>query len=115
MQSQIEDSAYRDARRQNDGESVLVGVNRFTANEDEPLPVLEVDQALEAGQKEAVATWRENRDQGAVETALEIVGSTATTTQNLMPVIKVALLSGATVGEVSDALGRVFGRYRPTG
>jgi methylmalonyl-CoA mutase N-terminal domain/subunit len=114
MQSQIEDSAYRDARRQNDGESVLVGVNRFTANEDEPLPVLEVDQALEAGQKEAVATWRENRDQGAVETALEIVGSTATTTQNLMPVIKVALLSGATVGEVSDALGRVFGRYRPT-
>ena len=115
MQSQIEDSAYRDARRQNDGESVLVGVNRFTANEDEPLPVLEVDQALEAGQKEAVATWRENRDQGAVETALEIVGSTATTTQNLMPVIKVALLSGATVGEVSDSLGRVFGRYRPTG
>ncbi len=112
MQGQIEDSAYRDARRQSDGESVVVGVNRFTADESEPLPVLEVDPKLEAGQRLVVAAWREARDQSAVESAIEVVASTAATTQNLMPVIKDALSSGATVGEVSDALRGVFGQYR---
>ena len=114
MQGQIEDSAYRDAKRQSDGESVVVGVNRFTADDSEPLPVLAVGPELEAGQRLAVANWREGRDQSAVETAIEVVASTAATTQNLMPAIKDALSSGATVGEISDALRGVFGQYRST-
>lgn len=115
MQAQIEDSAYRDARGQSDGDSVVVGVNRFTANEDVPLPILEVDPELEAGQKQAVSAWRASRDQPAVDAAVGVVITTAGTSQNLMPTIKEALLRGATVGEISDALRRVFGQYRPTG
>jgi len=115
MQGQIEDSAYREARRQSDGESVVVGVNRFTADETEPLPILEIDPELEASQKLAVTNWREGRDQAAVESAVEVVAQTAVTTKNLMPDIKTALAAGATVGEISDALRQVFGQYRPTG
>jgi methylmalonyl-CoA mutase N-terminal domain/subunit len=115
MQGQIEDSAYQEARRQSDGDSVVVGVNRFTADESESLPVLELDPELEANQKLVLAGWRERRVQEDVEANLDVVVSTARTNENLMPAIKDALSSGATVGEVSDSLREVFGQYRPAG
>jgi methylmalonyl-CoA mutase N-terminal domain/subunit len=113
MQAQIEDSAYLEAKRQGSGESVVVGVNQFTSDHSEPIPVLEIDPALEKSQKEAVEAWRSNRDSIAVETAMARVGEVAATDENLMMPIKIALSAGATVGEVSDALRRVFGAYRP--
>ena len=115
MQGQIEDSAYRDAQRQGSGESIVVGVNRFIADESEPIPVLDIDPSLEESQKESVKAWRAGRDQDGVTRALSKVGETAATEKNLMSVIKDALAVGATVGEISDSLRDVFGVYRPTG
>ena len=115
MQSQIEDSAYKEAQRQGSGESVLVGVNRFEVDDNEPVPVLEVHPALEASQKEAVAAWRAIRDQEAADSALADVVDAAASDVNLMAPIKDALAAGATVGEVSDALRGVFGLHRPLG
>jgi methylmalonyl-CoA mutase N-terminal domain/subunit len=115
MQEKIEDSAYREARRQGSGESVVVGVNRFVTEDSEPIPVLEVDPELEESQKAALVERRRARDQAAVDDALSEVDATARTDENLMEPMKIALRSGATVGEVSDALREVFGRYRPTG
>ncbi len=113
MQGQIEDSAYREAQRQGSGESVVVGVNRFTSDESEPIPVLDIDPALEESQKDSVEAWRAERDQIGVASALSHVGAVAATDQNLMVAIKDALAVGATVGEVSDSLREVFGVYRP--
>jgi methylmalonyl-CoA mutase N-terminal domain/subunit len=115
MQSQIEDSAYREARRQGSGESVVIGVNRFTSDESEPIPVLDIDPALEESQKDSVKAWRAERNQDAVTSALSQVGAVAATDENLMVSIKDALGVGATVGEISDSLRGVFGVYRPTG
>ncbi len=115
MQGQIEDSAYREARRQGSGESVVIGVNRFTSDESEPIPVLDIDPALEESQKDSVKAWRAERDQDAVSSALSQVGAVAATDENLMVSIKDALGVGATVGEISDALRGVFGVYRPSG
>jgi methylmalonyl-CoA mutase N-terminal domain/subunit len=115
MQAQIEDSAYQEAKRQGSGESVVVGVNRFAVDDSEPVPVHEVDPTLEAMQRQAVASWRENRDQSVVDATLDDVVSAAASDVNLMPPIKYALATGATVGEVSDALRGVFGLHRPTG
>lgn len=115
MQGQIEDSAYREARRQGSGESVVIGVNRFTSDESEPIPVLDIDPALEESQKDSVKAWRAGRDQGGVASALSRVGTVAATEENLMVAIKDALGVGATVGEISDSLRDVFGVYRPTG
>ncbi|HEX6299137.1 MAG TPA: methylmalonyl-CoA mutase family protein [Acidimicrobiia bacterium] len=115
MQAEIEDSAYIEAQRQSKGESVVVGMNRFESAEGEPLTVLEVDPALEEGQKLALAERRRSRDQTAVEDALSDVETVAATDSNLMPAMRAALSLGATIGEVSDALRAVFGVHRPTG
>ena len=115
MAGQIEDSAYREARRQSEGESVVVGVNRFTDDVTGETRLLEVDPALEAAQIESLSAWRSARDQGVVEAELESVRSGAAGDANVMPAIKAALGAGATIGEVSDVLRDVFGVYRPAG
>ena len=115
MQAQIEDSAYREAQRQGAGESVVVGVNRFTAEGSEHVPVLEVDPELEESQRAALSRWRADRDQSAVDSQLADVVSAAHSDINLMYPIREALSTGATVGEVSDSLRSVFGLHRPAG
>ena len=113
MQSQIEESAYREARRQTEGSSVVVGVNRFQSKTDAEVPVLDVDPELEKRQKDRLAEWRSSRDQSATERGLDDVEKLASSDANLLPAMKVALASGATVGEISDRLRNVFGVYRP--
>jgi methylmalonyl-CoA mutase N-terminal domain/subunit len=112
MQAQIEDAAYREARSQASGQSVVVGVNRFVEDAEARVPVLKVDPALERDQVLRLREWRAQRDVSTVTAALEAVGATAGTDENLLPVMKRALAAGATVGEVSDALRVVFGVYR---
>lgn len=111
MQAQIEEAAYTEARRQASGESIVVGVNRFENDDDAPIPVHRVDPALEEGQVGRLEAWREQR--GDVSRQLDAVVATAEGSDNLLPVMKDALAAGATIGEVSDALRKVFGTYRP--
>ena len=112
MQSQIEEAAYTEARRQGSGESVVVGVNRFEVDAEEPVEVLRVDPELEQGQ---IARLREVRNGRAdISGLLEEISEVARGSDNTLPVMKEALAAGASVGEVSTALRSVFGRYRPT-
>jgi methylmalonyl-CoA mutase N-terminal domain/subunit len=113
MQSQIEDAAYVEARRQESGESMVIGVNKFAVEAIGPVPALVIDPDLEADQVERLSEWKRGRDQGIVSAALEKVSKTATTVDNLLYPMKEALVVGATVGEVSNSLRRVFGSYRP--
>jgi methylmalonyl-CoA mutase, N-terminal domain len=113
MQAQIENAAYEEARRQESGESVVVGVNRFAENATGLVPVMRIDPELEAGQRARLAAWKAQRDASAVEAALTAITETATGPNNLLPVMKHALVLGATVGEVSDALRNVFGVHKP--
>jgi methylmalonyl-CoA mutase N-terminal domain/subunit len=113
MQARIEESAYREARRQSEGSSVVVGVNQFVSDDDAPIPALEVDPALERDQVRRLDQWRDRRDPGAVEAALSSLGELAGTDANLLPAMKTALAAGSTVGEVSDRLRSVFGVHRP--
>jgi methylmalonyl-CoA mutase, N-terminal domain len=113
MQSQIEEAAYVEARRQEAGESMVIGVNKFNVGAMAPVPVLAVDPDLEADQIKRLSEWKRERDQGLVEAALEKVTNTASGADNLLYPMREALVAGATVGEVSGALRRVFGSYRP--
>ena len=113
MQAQIEDSAYREARRQSEGTSIVVGVNRFQEADDIEVPVLEIDPSLEQGQKKRLEQWRSGRNADAAWSLLDEVELEARTEANLLPVMKRALASGATLGEVSDRLRNVFGSHRP--
>ncbi|MGD2101741.1 MAG: methylmalonyl-CoA mutase family protein [Acidimicrobiia bacterium] len=115
MQAQIEESAYREAKRQSRGESVVVGVNRYQTADGAVVPVLDVNPALEQSQKEKLAARRSERDGDAVAAAISEVGRVARSDENLMPSMRAALAEGATIGEVSDALRGVFGTHRPSG
>ena len=110
MQAQIEDAAYREARAQETGDSVVVAVNRFTSNETGKVPVMRIDPELEPGQVRRLHEWRASRD--GVDAELGAVEQAARGDENLLPPMREALRAGATIGEVSDALRKVFGTYR---
>ncbi len=114
MQQAIEDAAYAEARRQESGDSVVVGVNKHALDTEPPIPVLSVDPALERAQIERLRRWRESRDAEVVASSLGKIESVARGSDNLLPPIREALSNGATVGEVSDALRGVFGVHRPS-
>src|SRR3954449_4574489 len=113
QKAEIERSAYRVAQQIDAGERVVVGVNRFTVDEDEPYQPLRVDPAIEAEQAERLAKLRAERDQPAVDRALAALQDAARGTDNVLPPMKEALALRATVGEVCHALRAVWGTYVP--
>jgi methylmalonyl-CoA mutase N-terminal domain/subunit len=98
-----------------DGEKVVVGVNRFVDETHEPFEVFPIDVELQRAQVARVARVRAERDQAAVDAALDDVRAAARGTQNLLVPMKVALARMATLGEVSDVLRAEFGVYQPGG
>ena len=111
--AEIEDAAYAWTTAVDDGARTVVGVNRYTVD-DEPEPrVFPIDPRLEADQVARVRGYRAGRDAAAVGPRLEALRDAARGTANLLPPMREALRSGATLGEVSDALRDVFGTYRP--
>jgi len=112
---EIEQSAYRIAQQIDSGERVVVGLNRFTVDEEEHYEPLRVNPAIEAEQAARLATLRIGRDNGAVDTALAAVRAAAADPDtNVLYPLKDALRARATVGEVCDALREVWGVFRPT-
>jgi methylmalonyl-CoA mutase N-terminal domain/subunit len=113
QKTEIETSAYRIANEIDDGERVVVGVNRFTTDEEEKYQPLRVDPAIEQSQAARLATLRKERDNAAVETALADLGKAAQGTENVLPFMRDALRSRATVGDVCHTLRGVWGVYHP--
>ncbi|MFJ9119972.1 methylmalonyl-CoA mutase [Streptomyces sp. NPDC102394] len=114
QKSEIERSAYRIAQETDSGERVVVGVNRFQLDEEEPYEPLRVDPAIEAQQAERLAKLRAERDQQAVDTALAALKKAAEGEDNVLYPMKDALKARATVGEVCNALREVWGTYVPS-
>jgi methylmalonyl-CoA mutase, N-terminal domain len=113
QKAEIERSAYQVARQIDAGERVVVGVNRFQLEEEEPYEPLQVDPAIEVTQAAKLAELRASRNQAAVAAALDEVQAVARGTGNALLPLKEALRLRATVGEVCDALREVWGLYRP--
>ena len=112
QQREIENAAYEYARAAESGDVIIVGVNRFQIDESDDHNVLRVDPRIEAEQIDRLRRLRAERDSSAVTTALEAVKQIAAGNDNLLPPMREALRLGGTVGEVSNALVEVFGRYR---
>ncbi|MEU5797002.1 methylmalonyl-CoA mutase family protein [Streptomyces sp. NPDC047813] len=114
QKAEIERVAYRVAQETDSGERVVVGVNRFRLDEEEPYEPLRVDPAIEARQCARLAALRAGRDRGAVDAALTALKKAAGGEENVLYPMKEALRARATVGEVCGALREVWGRYVPT-
>ncbi|GGT57300.1 acyl-CoA mutase large subunit family protein [Streptomyces purpureus] len=114
QKEEIERNAYRIAQETDSGERVVVGVNRFLTDVEEPYEPLRVDPAIEAQQAERLARLRAERDQGAVDAALAELKEAARGAENVLYPMKTALKARATVGEVCGALREVWGTYVPS-
>jgi len=111
---EIERSAYQIGLQIDSGERVVVGLNRFTHDEEEPYEPLRVDPALEAAQAARLARLRAERDAPEVVAALAALRAAAAGTENVLVPMRRALAARATVGEVCDALRDVWGVHRPS-
>ncbi len=115
MQTEINDAAYAYQRAIESGEQVVVGVNKFTAEDDSATArkLLRVDPAIEAAQRAKLATLRAERDNAKVSELLGRLAGAATTDENLMPLFIACVEHDATLGEICGVLRDVFGEYRP--
>jgi methylmalonyl-CoA mutase N-terminal domain/subunit len=113
IQDEIHESAFRIQQGVESGERVVVGVNRYVEEREEPVELQRLDEDLVRRQIDRLRTLRSERDNAGVDRALKDVGETAGATGNLLPSMREALRLRATLGEVSDALRHVFGEHRP--
>jgi methylmalonyl-CoA mutase, N-terminal domain len=112
IQSEIQNAAYEYQRSVDSGQSTVVGVNRFTIEEEKSVPILRVDESLERKQVERLRALRSRRDQETWRKALAQVEDAARDGSNLMPYIVHAVESYCTVGEIASRLRLVFGEYK---
>jgi methylmalonyl-CoA mutase, N-terminal domain len=112
VQSQIQEAAYEYQRSIESKERIIVGVNQFQTEEEEPVRIHEADPQLEAAQVQAVAAARSNRNITEVRSALDRLEAAARRSENLMPHILAAVEAYATIGEMSDIFRKVHGEYR---
>lgn len=113
QKSEIERSAYRIANEIDEGERIVVGVNKFTVAAEEHYEPLRVDPAIEAEQDARLKVLRAERDNAEVTSALDELKRAAEGTENTLVPMKRALAARATGGEVAYALRDVWGQYVP--
>ena len=111
-QAEIQKSAYEYQQAVERGQQIVVGVNRFEAEQEQAIPTLRIDPEIERSQVARLQALRARRDSAKSRAALDEVERRARGTENLMPAILAAVEACATVGEISDALRRAFGEYR---
>ena len=111
---EIESAAYEHARRVDSGEQVVVGVNRFTTDEQVSPSLQRVDEQVRADQIARTDAVRAARDEAAVRVALEEVSTAAAGGTNLLPPMREALRRRATLQEVCDVLRTEFGAHVPS-
>ncbi len=111
VQGEIQKAAYEYQRAVERNEQIVVGVNQFVAEKEIPIPTLRIDPDIERAQIERVRALRSSRDSGPAAATVAEVERRARSGENLMPAIADAVAAFATVGEISDAMRRVFGEY----
>ncbi|HMH06649.1 MAG TPA: methylmalonyl-CoA mutase family protein [Terriglobales bacterium] len=111
-QQEIQNAAYEYQQQVDREQAVVVGVNRFAVDEENPIPIERVDESLERKQVQRLQALRLRRDRTPWESALQQIETAARSGANLMPHILAAVEANATVGEISDTMRKVFGEYR---
>ena len=115
FQREIADASFRYQHEVEQRQRIIVGVNRYELEDEQEVEILRIDPALERKQIERVQELRGRRDSAAVEAALSAVADAAAREDvNLMPGLLEAARAYATLGEMCDALRKVWGTWRET-
>jgi methylmalonyl-CoA mutase N-terminal domain/subunit len=114
-QREIAESAFRYQREIETGERSIVGVNALRTEEEDPIPILRIDETVARAQVERLRAVRAERDAEHVRAALAGVERAAREGANMMPPILSAVKAYASLGEICDVFRKVFGAYREDG
>lgn len=111
IQEQIARSAYAYQRKIENGEKIIVGVNKFTVDHETPLPSFKIDESIRQIQTERIAALKAKRNSAEANACLEAIRKAAIDGTNLMPPVIAAVESLCTLGEIADVLRGIYGEY----
>ncbi len=115
FQREIARASFEFEKEVNSKDRIVVGINEFTKDDEEiDIPILEIGLEAEKSQIEALAALRQKRDAESVEESLRDVEDASKDGRNLVPPIVTACKAGATMGEIVDAIKKVFGEWQET-
>ena len=114
-QMEIADAAYRYQRQIDEGEKVVVGVNKYIVEEEAPPEIVRIDEAVEERQIARLQEVKRQRDNRRVAQVLSDLRAASRTDKNLMPYVIEAVREYATEQEICDVWREVFGEYRDPG
>ncbi|MBV0901998.1 methylmalonyl-CoA mutase family protein [Haloarcula salina] len=114
FQREIQDAAYEYQERVEEDEEVVVGVNKYTVEEDTEPEILTVDEDVQERQRDRLASVKADRDDAAVEAALDDLRDAVDAGENVMPVIVDAVKAYATMGEIMAVFEAEYGSYQET-
>ena len=112
FQRAIQDSAYEYQQRVESEAEIVVGVNAYTVDEEPEPDVLSVDEDVQERQRERLATAKAERDDEAVESALDALQAGIDAEENVLPSIVAAVKAAATMGEIMTVFKDEYGTYR---
>ena len=112
IQNEIARSAYDYQRKIETGEKIIVGVNKFKAQSEEPVPGFRIDDSIRQVQSEKLQALRRNRSNPKCDSILQSLNDAASNGDNIMPVVIEAVENKCTLGEIADTLREVFGEYK---
>ncbi len=112
IQEEIARSAYEYQRQIENGEKIIVGVNKFQAETSNSIPVFKVDENVQTVQVEKLKALRSKRDNAKVAASLQSLHQKAVSDENLMPAVVEAVENYCTLGEIADELRKIFGEYK---
>jgi methylmalonyl-CoA mutase N-terminal domain/subunit len=112
IQNEIAKSAYDYQRRIENGQKIIVGVNKFQLKEEATIPVFRIDDSIRVGQIEKLKKLREQRSSDKVIACLDAVRQKAAAGENIMPSVIEAVENLCTLGEIADQLRNLFGEHK---
>ncbi|RYD52618.1 MAG: methylmalonyl-CoA mutase [Sphingobacteriales bacterium] len=111
IQDEIARSAYVYNSDIENGEKIIVGVNKFQSKETDVTPVFKIDDSIRTVQSEKLAILRGRRDPNAAQAAIQAIQDAARNGSNLMPPVIAAVEAYCTLGEIADSLRELWGEY----
>jgi methylmalonyl-CoA mutase N-terminal domain/subunit len=112
IQNEIARSAYKYQRGIESNEKIIVGVNKFTTDEKNSVPLFRIDDSIRVLQSEKLRKLRSDRDNSVAEQCLQNISTAAKENSNLLPRVIGAVENFCTLGEIADELRKVFGEYK---
>ena len=112
IQEEIEEAAYRFQKDVESKDRIVVGVNEYALEQEDVIPIQELDDAVQANREEQVRQFRADRDQAETDKSLDKVREVARGTENIFPAVLAAFKAKATLGELCGVLREEWGEYQ---